>query len=83
MHQAYDSALDELVRDPDHGDTALLPSRPVEEIITLSRQAMESEDNHPELLVPFFGFALLVFFAYCYPIARLTIALEKRYAVKL
>ena len=55
----------------------------VEEIITLSRQAMESEDNHPELLVPFFGFALLVFFAYCYPIARLTLALEKRYAVKL
>lgn len=55
----------------------------VEEIITLSRQAMESEDNHPELLVPFFGFALLIFFAYCYPIARLTIALERKYAVKL
>ncbi len=55
----------------------------VEEIITLSRQAMEAEDNHPELLVPFFGFALLVFFAYCYPIARLTIALEKKYTVKL
>ncbi len=55
----------------------------VEEIITLSRQAMESEDNHPELLVPFFGFALLIFFAYCYPIARWTIALERRFAVKL
>jgi polar amino acid transport system permease protein len=55
----------------------------VEEIITLSRQAMEAEDNHPELLVPFFGFALLVFFAYCYPIARLTIRLERRYTVKL
>ena len=55
----------------------------VEEIITLSRQAMEGEDNHPELLVPFFGFALVVFFAYCYPIARLTIRLERKYAVKL
>jgi len=55
----------------------------IEEIITLSRQAMESEDNHPELLVPFYGFALLLFFAYCYPIARLTMRLERKYAVKL
>ncbi len=55
----------------------------VDEIINLSRQAIEAEDNHPELLVPFFGFALLIFFAYCYPIARFTIALERRYAVKL
>ncbi|MEM6487394.1 MAG: amino acid ABC transporter permease [Pseudomonadota bacterium] len=55
----------------------------VEEVITLSRQAMEGEDNHPELLVPFYSFALLLFFAYCYPIARWTIALERRYAVKL
>ena len=55
----------------------------IEELITLSRQAMESEDNHPELLVPFFGFALLLFFAYCYPIARLTIRLERKFAVKL
>ncbi|MBK0397848.1 amino acid ABC transporter permease [Limibaculum sp. M0105] len=55
----------------------------VEELITLTRQAMESENNHPELLVPFYTFALLLFFAYCYPIARLTIALERRFAVKL
>jgi polar amino acid transport system permease protein len=55
----------------------------VEELITLSRQAMEGEDNHPELLVPFYGFALVLFFAYCYPIARITVALERRYAVKL
>lgn len=55
----------------------------VEELITLSRQAIEAEDNHPELLVPFYSFALLIFFAYCYPIARATIALERRYAVKL
>lgn len=55
----------------------------IEEIITLSRQAMEAEDNHPELLVPFYGFALLMFFAYCYPIARWTIHLERKYAVKL
>jgi len=55
----------------------------VEEIITLSRQAMEAEDNHPELLIPFYSFALILFFIYCYPIARYTIYLEKKYSVKL
>jgi len=55
----------------------------VEELITLSRQAIEAENNRPELLVPFYGFALLIFFAYCYPIARATIALERKFAVKL
>lgn len=55
----------------------------VGEIITFSRQAMEAENNHPELLMPFYGYALVLFFAYCYPIARLTIALERRYSVKL
>ena len=63
--------------------TPLVSLLGVEEIITLSRQAMESENNHPELLVPFYGFALLIFFAYCYPIARLTIALERKFQVKL
>ncbi len=62
--------------------TPLISLLGVEEIITLSRQAMESEDNHPELLMPFFGFALFIFFVYCYPIARYTISLEKRFNVK-
>ncbi|MEM6324030.1 MAG: amino acid ABC transporter permease [Pseudomonadota bacterium] len=55
----------------------------VEEVLNLTRQAIEAEDNRPELLVPFYGFVLLIFFVYCYPIARLTLWLEKRYAVKL
>ena len=55
----------------------------VEEIVTLSRQAMESENNQPELLVPFYGYILLLFFLYCYPIAKMTQALERRYSVKL
>jgi polar amino acid transport system permease protein len=55
----------------------------VEEIITLSRQAMEAENNHPELLVPFYSFALGLFFIYCYPIARVTMYLERRYSVKI
>ncbi len=63
--------------------TPLVSLLGVEEIVTLSRQAMEAEDNHPELLVPFYGFCLVIFFAYCYPIARFTISLEKRFAVKL
>ena len=55
----------------------------VGEIITFSRQAMEAENNQPELLVPFYGYALVLFFLYCYPIARATVALERRYTVKL
>jgi len=55
----------------------------VEEIITLSRQAMEAENNHPELLIPFYSFALALFFIYCYPIAKFTVYLEKKYSVKL
>ena len=62
--------------------TPLISLLGVEEIVTLSRQAMEAEDNHPELLVPFFGFSLLIFFVYCYPIARFTLRLEKRFSVK-
>lgn len=55
----------------------------VEEILNLTRQAIEAENNRPELLVPFYGFVLLVFFLYCYPIARLTIRLERKFALKL
>ena len=63
--------------------TPLVSLLGVEEIVTLSRQAMEAENNHPELLIPFYGFALAIFFAYCYPIARWTISLERRFAVQL
>jgi polar amino acid transport system permease protein len=55
----------------------------VGELIAFSRQAMEAENNQPELLMPFYGYALLLFFVYCYPIARVTIALERRFAVKM
>ncbi len=63
--------------------TPLVSLLGVSEMVTLSRQAMEAESNHPSLLVPFYGFALITFFAYCYPIARLTLSLEKRFAVKV
>jgi len=54
----------------------------VNEIISLTRQAMEAEGNQPDLLIPFYGFALFLFLAYCYPIARLTLSLERRFAIK-
>ncbi|MBP2444176.1 hypothetical protein [Rhizobium leguminosarum] len=63
--------------------TPLVSLLGVTELVTLSRQAMEAESNHPSLLVPFYGFALIIFFAYCYPIAQLTLSLEKRFAVKI
>ncbi len=62
--------------------TPLVSLLGVEELVTLSRQAMEAEDNHPELLMPFFGFALVIFFLYCYPIAKWTLRLERKFAVK-
>lgn len=55
----------------------------VEELLNLTRQAIQAEGSRPELLIPFYSFVLLVFFLYCYPIARLTVWLERRYAVKL
>lgn len=55
----------------------------VDEVLNLTRQAMEAENNRPALLIPFFGFVLVVFFAYCYPIARWTLSLERKFAVKL
>jgi polar amino acid transport system permease protein len=55
----------------------------VEESVNLAQQAMTAEDSRPELLAPFYSFLLVIFFFYCYPIARLTIRLERKYAVKI
>lgn len=53
----------------------------VAEVMTLTQRALAAE-NRTEFLVPFYGFVMLLFFAYCYPIARYTQTLELRYAVK-
>ncbi len=63
--------------------TPLVSLLGVTEVVTLSRQAMEAENNDPALLVPFYGFCLVIFFIYTYPIARLTISLERKFSVKL
>ncbi|WP_435312602.1 amino acid ABC transporter permease [Primorskyibacter sedentarius] len=53
----------------------------VNEVMTLTGQALASEGGRPDLLAPFYGFVLLLFFVYCYPIAKFTVWLEKKYAV--
>ncbi|MGD9301442.1 MAG: amino acid ABC transporter permease [Desulfobacterales bacterium] len=54
----------------------------VEEVMTLAGQVLAA-DGRPELLVPIYSFVLVWFFAYCYPIARWTIRLEKKYMLKV
>ncbi len=53
----------------------------VEEAMTLTRFALSAE-NRSELLLPMYLALLVAFFAYCYPIARWTARLERRFAVK-
>jgi len=43
---------------------------------------LSAEGGRTDLLVPFYSYILLWFFIYCYPIARLTVRLERRFAVK-
>jgi polar amino acid transport system permease protein len=51
--------------------------------VTFTQQAMAAEGGRPELLTPFYIFLLVIFFVYIYPIARWTVRLEKKYAVKI
>jgi len=62
--------------------TPLVSILGVNDILKLSRDAMESEGNQPELLVPFYTFILLLFFIYCYPIAKWTQYLENKFNVR-
>jgi hypothetical protein len=54
----------------------------VSEMMTQTGRALAAE-NRPELLIPFYSFVLVCFFAYCYPIAVATRRIERRYQVKL
>ncbi len=53
----------------------------VSEAMTLTGDILSSE-GRTELLVPMYLYLLLFFFLDCYPIARATLALEQRFAVK-
>ncbi len=62
--------------------TPLVSILGVEDILRLSRDAMEAEGNNPALLMPFYSFILVLFFIYCYPIAKWTQRLERKFNVK-
>jgi len=53
----------------------------VSEVMTLTGQVLAAEGGRSDLLIPFYSFVLFLFFIYCYPIARWTLRLEKKFAV--
>lgn len=53
----------------------------IEDGLTMTRAALNAEGRY-EFLLPFYIFLLLLFFLYCYPIARWTRRLETRYAFR-
>jgi polar amino acid transport system permease protein len=53
----------------------------VSEAMTLTGDILSSEAR-TELLVPLYLYLLLWFFLYCYPIARATVSLERRFQVR-
>ncbi len=55
----------------------------VNEIVTLASQVQAAEGGRTDLLAPLYGYVLLLFFLYSYPIARMTQRLERRYAVRI
>jgi polar amino acid transport system permease protein len=61
--------------------TTLISIVGVQESLTLTRAALVA-DGRVELFVPMYLMLLMFFFLYCYPIARWTIALERRFNVK-
>jgi polar amino acid transport system permease protein len=61
--------------------TTLISIVGVTDSMTLTGQALAAEGGRSELLIPMYGLLLLLFFIYCYPIARFTQVLERRYAL--
>lgn len=61
--------------------TTLISIVGVTDSMTLTGQALAAEGGRSELLIPMYGLLLLLFFIYCYPIARLTQVLERRFAL--
>src|SRR6185369_1407963 len=60
--------------------TVLVSVVGVSEVMTLAGDALGSE-NRADLLMPIYFYILVWFFLYCYPIARWTVYLERKYAV--
>jgi polar amino acid transport system permease protein len=62
--------------------TPLISIVGVNDAMTLTQDALASEQR-TDLLMPMYGMLLLFFFIYCYPIARWTIRLERKFAVRI
>jgi len=61
--------------------TTLISVVGIQDGLTITRAALVAE-SRPELMIPMYLMLLLLFFAYCYPIARATLVLERRFNVK-
>ena len=61
--------------------TTLISVVGIQDGMTLTRAALVAE-GRTDLFIPFYLMLLSWFFIYCYPIARWTVALEQRFAVK-
>ncbi|MFC7397944.1 amino acid ABC transporter permease [Chelatococcus sp. GCM10030263] len=61
--------------------TTLISVVGIQDSLTITRAALVAE-SRPELMIPMYLLLLVMFFAYCYPIARATLALERRFNVK-
>ena len=55
----------------------------VDEVMTLAGQVTAAEGGRTDILTPLYAYILIWFFLYCYPIARYTSYLERRFAVKM
>jgi polar amino acid transport system permease protein len=64
-------------------DTVLASIVGVSEVMTLTGDILGAENNRPELILPFYSYILIWFFLYCYPIARWTVRLERKFAVNM
>jgi polar amino acid transport system permease protein len=60
--------------------TTLISIVGIQDGLTATRAALVAEAR-TDLLIPMYGMLLALFFLYCYPIARGTLALERRFAV--
>lgn len=54
----------------------------VTEMLTLTAQVHAAEGGRVELFAPLYGFALLCFFVFCYPIDLWTARLERRFQIR-
>jgi len=54
----------------------------VNDVVTLAAQVLSAEGSRPDLLAPIYGYVLVMFFIYIYPIAWATRRLETKYQVR-